>query len=168
MQHFIERYSRYSRYRTKSHDKATISNDIHDIARNHTIKLRYQTIFTISNGTLKTPRDNQTTRVDKLACQRVSADCSAMARKMGAKCVAPSGNACIARSIISTFGRNLQKMLCVGRAFFVISWRTMNCPYGHELANAMNCTPAVHELPASLMEWAIQLMKSEISNHEAV
>ena len=35
VQHFIKRYSRYSRYRTKSHDKATISHDI----------TRYQTVF---------------------------------------------------------------------------------------------------------------------------
>ena len=42
---FIGRYSRYSRYRTKSHDKATIShhiNDIHD-----------------TNGIAKTRRDNK-------------------------------------------------------------------------------------------------------------
>jgi hypothetical protein len=57
-------------------------------------------------------------------------------------------------------------MLNFGWAFFVISWRTMNCPYGHELAYAMNCT-TVHELPAALKEWAIQFMKSKISNHEA-
>ena len=49
VQHFIKRYSRCSRYRTKSHDKTTISHDI----------TRYYTIFTISNATLKTQRDNQ-------------------------------------------------------------------------------------------------------------
>ena len=40
-------------------------HDIHDIARNHTIKLRYHTIFTISNGTLKTPRDNFLSYIQK-------------------------------------------------------------------------------------------------------
>ena len=39
-------------------------------------------------------------------------------------------------------------------------------PYGHELAYTMNCT-IVHESPAALKEWAIQFMKSKISNHEA-
>ena len=34
------------------------THDVHDIARNHTIKLRYHTIFTIPNGVLKTQRDN--------------------------------------------------------------------------------------------------------------
>ena len=38
MQHFIKLYSRHSRYRTKSHDKSTIS---HDISRYS----RYQTVF---------------------------------------------------------------------------------------------------------------------------
>ena len=28
VQHYMRRYSQYSRYRTKSHDKATISHDI--------------------------------------------------------------------------------------------------------------------------------------------
>ena len=84
----------------------------------------YRAILTISNGILKTPRDN------------------------------------------FDLGRNLQKMLSSCWAFFVISLRTMNCPYGHELAYAMNCT-IVHELPAALKEWAIQFMKSKISNHEA-
>ena len=41
-------------------------------------------------------RDNQTKRVCKLACKRASADCSAVARRMRALCVAPSGNACTA------------------------------------------------------------------------
>ena len=40
-------------------------------------------------------------------------------------------------------------------------------PYGHELAYAMNCT-IVHELPTALGDRAIQFMKSQISNHEAV
>ena len=109
MQHFIKRYSRYSRYRTKSHDKATISHDITRYSRYLTALLKLQ-------------------------------------------------------EIISTLSNT--KMLCLCRAFFVISWRTMNCPYGHELAYAMNFT-IVHELPTALKEWAIQFMKSQISNHEA-
>ena len=40
VQHFIGRYSRYSRYRTKTHDKSTISHDI-------TRYSRYQTVFLI-------------------------------------------------------------------------------------------------------------------------
>ena len=51
--------------------------------------------------------------------------------------------------IISTEGRNLQKTFSLCWTFFVISWRTMNCPCGHELADAMNCT-TVHESPAAL------------------
>ena len=57
VQHFIKRYSRYSRYRTKTHDKATISN-----------------------GTLKTRRDNHPFGIisiyKKLCCGR--AFCFAM------------------------------------------------------------------------------------------
>ena len=64
-------------------------------------KWTFSTIFRGINASEKPRRDNQTKRVDKLACQRASADCSAVARKMRAKCVAPSGNACTARSIIS-------------------------------------------------------------------
>ena len=79
VQHFIKRYSRYSRYRTKTHDKCTISHVFPRCSRYQTVLLKL-------------------------------------------------------KEIISTFGRNLQKMLCLYRAFFVISWRTMNCPYGHELA----------------------------------
>ena len=70
VQHFMRRYSRYSRYRTKSHDKATISHDITRYSRYRTAFLKLQ-------------------------------------------------------EIISTKGRNLQKMLCLCRAFFVISWRTV-------------------------------------------
>ena len=70
VQHFMRRYSRYSRYRTKSHDKATISHDITRYSRYRTAFLKLQ-------------------------------------------------------EIISTKGRNLQKMLRFGGAFFVISWRTV-------------------------------------------
>ena len=68
--------------------------------------------------------------------------------------------------IISTFGR-IQKMLRFFGAFFIISWRTMNCPQGMNwltpwiALRCMNC----------LRHWknrAIQFMKSQISNHEAV
>ena len=69
--------------------------------------------------------------------------------------------------IISAFGRNLQKMLCVCRAFFVISWRTMNCPRGMNWLTPW-IAPAVYELPTALMKRAIQFMKSKISNREAV
>ena len=41
VQHFIGRYTRYSRYRTKTHDKATIS---HDITRYQTVFLKLQEI----------------------------------------------------------------------------------------------------------------------------
>ena len=34
------------------------THDIHDIARKHTINLRYFTLFTISNNVAKTRRDN--------------------------------------------------------------------------------------------------------------
>ena len=45
VQHFIGRYSRYSRYRTKSHDKATISNDITRYSRYQTVLLKLQEII---------------------------------------------------------------------------------------------------------------------------
>ena len=44
MQHFIGRYSRYSRYRTKTHDKATISNDITRYSRYQTALLKLEEI----------------------------------------------------------------------------------------------------------------------------
>ena len=69
VQHFMQRYSRYSRYRTKTHDKATISNDITRYSRYQTVLLKLE-------------------------------------------------------EIISTFGRNLQKMLRICGAFFIISERT--------------------------------------------
>ena len=65
VQHFI---GRYSRYRTKSHDKSTISHDICSFSRYQTVLLKLE-------------------------------------------------------EIISTFGR-IQKMLNLGWAFFIISWRT--------------------------------------------
>ena len=46
VQHFIGRYSRYSRYRTKSHDKATISHDITRYSRYQTVLLKLQEIIT--------------------------------------------------------------------------------------------------------------------------
>ena len=87
VQHFIGRYSRYSRYRTKTHDNQTkrvgklacqrasadCSTSVlrlakqsakHHLERGVARKeynydfTRISTIFTISNGTLKTPRDN--------------------------------------------------------------------------------------------------------------
>ena len=44
-QHFIGRYSRCSRYRTKSHDKATISHDITRYSRYQTVLLKLQEII---------------------------------------------------------------------------------------------------------------------------
>ena len=41
----MRRYSRYSRYRTKSHDKATISNDITRYSRYQTVLLKLQEII---------------------------------------------------------------------------------------------------------------------------
>ena len=45
VQHFMRRYSRYSRYRTKSHDKATISNDITRYSRYQTVLLKLQELI---------------------------------------------------------------------------------------------------------------------------
>ena len=45
VQHFIGRYSRYSRYRTKSHDKATISHDISRYSRYQTVFLKLEEII---------------------------------------------------------------------------------------------------------------------------
>ena len=45
VQHFIGRYSRYSRYRTKSHDKATISHDILRYSRYQTVLSKLQEII---------------------------------------------------------------------------------------------------------------------------
>ena len=44
VQHFIKRYSRYSRYRTKTHDKSTISHDITRYSRYQTVLLKLQEI----------------------------------------------------------------------------------------------------------------------------
>ena len=44
----MRRYSRYSRYRTKSHDKATISNDITRYSRYQTVLLKLKEIIIIS------------------------------------------------------------------------------------------------------------------------
>ena len=41
----MQRYSRYSRYRTKTHDKATISNDITRYSRYQTVLLKLQEII---------------------------------------------------------------------------------------------------------------------------
>ena len=46
VQHFIQRYSRYSRYRTKSHDKTTISHDITRYSRYQTALPKLQEIIT--------------------------------------------------------------------------------------------------------------------------
>ena len=45
VQHFMRRYSRYSRYRTKSHDKATISHDILRYSRYQTVLLKLEEII---------------------------------------------------------------------------------------------------------------------------
>ena len=47
VQHFVKRYSRYSRYRTKSHDKATISHDILRYSRYQTALPKLQEIIKI-------------------------------------------------------------------------------------------------------------------------
>ena len=46
VQHFMQRYSRYSRYRTKTHDKATISHDILRYSRYQTVLLKLEEIIT--------------------------------------------------------------------------------------------------------------------------
>ncbi len=48
VQHFIKRYSRYSRYRTKTHDKATISHDISRYSRYQMAFLKLQEIIAVS------------------------------------------------------------------------------------------------------------------------
>ena len=45
VQHFTGRYSRYSRYRTKTHDKSTISHDISRYSRYQTVFLKLQEII---------------------------------------------------------------------------------------------------------------------------
>ena len=45
MHHFIKRYSRYSRYRTKTHDKSTISHDISRYSRYQTVFLKLEEII---------------------------------------------------------------------------------------------------------------------------
>ena len=47
VQHFIGRYSRCSRNRTKTHDKATISHDISRYSRYQTVFLKLQEIKTL-------------------------------------------------------------------------------------------------------------------------
>ena len=56
VQHFMRRYSRYSRYRTKSHDKATISHDITRYSRYQTVLLKLEEIITITSKLPKTLR----------------------------------------------------------------------------------------------------------------
>ena len=51
----MQRYSRYSRYRTKTHDKATISNDITRYSRYQTVLLKLQEIITIIKYSKGTP-----------------------------------------------------------------------------------------------------------------
>ena len=53
VQHFIKRYSRYSRYRTKSHDKATISHDISRYSRYQTVFSKLQEIISTFGRNLK-------------------------------------------------------------------------------------------------------------------
>ena len=65
--------------------------------------------------------DNQTKRVCKLACKRASADCSAVARRMRALCVAPSGNACTASEYNFSFVDFHTKNAPIFGAFFIIS-----------------------------------------------
>ena len=55
VQHFMRRYSRYSRYRTKSHDKATISHDILRYSRYQTVLLKLQEIISTFGLLSKTP-----------------------------------------------------------------------------------------------------------------
>ena len=45
VQHFMRRYSRYSRYRTKTHDKCTINARYHTILHDITRYSRYQTVL---------------------------------------------------------------------------------------------------------------------------
>ena len=45
VQHFMRRYSRYSRYRTKTHDKSTISHDKSTISHDISRYSRYQIVF---------------------------------------------------------------------------------------------------------------------------
>ena len=47
VQHFIGRYSRYSRYRTKSHDKSTISHVFPRYSRYPMVVLKLQEIITL-------------------------------------------------------------------------------------------------------------------------
>ena len=57
VQHFMRRYSRYSRYRTKSHNKCTISHDITRYSRYQTALLKLQEIIsTLSNTKNAQPR----------------------------------------------------------------------------------------------------------------
>ena len=55
VQHFIGRYSRYSRYRTKTHDKSTISHDISHYSRYQTVLLKLEDIITALRQLSKTP-----------------------------------------------------------------------------------------------------------------
>ena len=45
VQHFMRRYSRYSRYRTKTHDKSTISHDISRYSRYQTLLSKLEEII---------------------------------------------------------------------------------------------------------------------------
>ena len=47
VQHFMRRYSRCSRYRTKSHDKSTISHDISRYSRYQTLLSKLEEIKTL-------------------------------------------------------------------------------------------------------------------------
>ena len=51
VQHYMRRYSRCSRNRTKTHDKATISHDISHYSRYQTAFLKLEEIMTIKRNT---------------------------------------------------------------------------------------------------------------------
>ena len=99
------------------------------------------TIFTISNGIAKTPRDNQTKRVCKLACKRASTDCSAVARRMRALCVAPSGNACTASEYNFSFADFHTKKCSAhaGHFLFSLEYRGANEAHLRCMKNDASC-----------------------------
>ena len=53
VQHFMRRYSRYSRYCTKSHDKSTISHDISRYSRYQTVFLKLEEIISTEGRNLQ-------------------------------------------------------------------------------------------------------------------
>ena len=130
VQHFIGRYSRCSRYRTKSHDKATISNDITRYSRYQTVLLKLQEITrTAPQSAIKW---HPSVYGGCHSCYpasyrgRQSIAFGVRAKNSPQDCFFNALT--VLEEIISTFGRNLQKMLSFAGHFLLSLGEQLNLP----------------------------------------